>query len=84
MVGVAVSSGVVEGRAKVILKLEDAIIEEGDILVTVFTDPSWTSLFASIKGLVTEVGRIMTHGAVITREYGIIPEVVGVRKTLLN
>jgi len=77
LVGVAVSSGVVEGRAKVILKLEDAIIEEGDILVTVFTDPSWTSLFASIKGLVTEVGRIMTHGAVITREYG-IPGVVGV------
>ena len=59
-----------------ILNLEDAVIEEGDILVTKFTDPSWTPLFVSIKGLVTEVGGIMTHGAVIAREYG-IPAVVG-------
>lgn len=77
LAGVPVSSGVVEGRARVVLKLEDADIEEGDILVTVFTDPSWTSLFVSVKGLVTEVGGRMTHGAVITREYG-IPGVVGV------
>jgi len=77
LAGVAVSSGVIEGRARVILKLEDANIEEGDILVTVFTDPSWTPLFVSVKGLVTEVGGLMTHGAVITREYG-IPGVVGV------
>ncbi|ABR47717.1 pyruvate phosphate dikinase, PEP/pyruvate-binding [Alkaliphilus metalliredigens QYMF] len=77
LAGVAVSSGVIEGRAKVVLKLENANIEEGDILVTVFTDPSWTPLFVSVKGLVTEVGGLMTHGAVITREYG-IPGVVGV------
>jgi len=73
----AVSSGVVEGRARVILKMEDADIEDGDILVTAFTDPSWTPLFVSIKGLVTEVGGLMTHGAVIAREYG-LPAVVGV------
>lgn len=79
LAGVPVSSGVVEGRARVVLKLEDADIEEGDILVTVFTDPSWTSLFVSVKGLVTEVGGRMTHGAVITREYG-IPGVVGVEE----
>jgi phosphohistidine swiveling domain-containing protein len=48
-----------------------------DILVTSFTDPSWTPLFVSIKGLVTEVGGLMTHGAVIAREYG-LPAVVGV------
>ncbi|KGK90229.1 phosphoenolpyruvate synthase [Clostridium sp. HMP27] len=75
--GVPVSSGVIEGRARVVLKVDDAIIEEGDILVTAFTDPSWTPLFVSVKGLVTEVGGLMTHGAVITREYG-IPGVVGV------
>ncbi|HMJ71119.1 MAG TPA: phosphoenolpyruvate synthase [Cyclobacteriaceae bacterium] len=74
--GLAVSSGVIEGRARVILKMEDADIEEGDILVTTFTDPSWTPLFVSIKGLVTEVGGLMTHGAVIAREYG-LPAVVG-------
>lgn len=77
LVGVPVSSGIIEGTARVILKLEDANIEEGDILVTAFTDPSWTPLFVSIKGLVTEVGGLMTHGAVVTREYG-IPAVVGV------
>lgn len=59
-----------------ILNLEDANLEEGDILVTTFTDPSWTPLFLSIKGLVTEVGGLMTHGSVIAREYG-IPAVVG-------
>lgn len=74
--GLAVSSGIIEGRARVILKMEDAELEDGDILVTSFTDPGWTALFVSIKGLVTEVGGLMTHGAVIAREYG-LPAVVG-------
>ncbi|MBD2517235.1 phosphoenolpyruvate synthase [Nostoc sp. FACHB-973] len=77
IVGLPVSSGVIEGRARVILNMEDADLEDGDILVTSFTDPSWTPLFVSIKGLVTEVGGLMTHGAVIAREYG-ISAVVGV------
>lgn len=77
IVGLPVSSGMIEGRARVILNMEDADLEDGDILVTAFTDPSWTPLFVSIKGLVTEVGGLMTHGAVIAREYG-LPAVVGV------
>ncbi|PGB02487.1 phosphoenolpyruvate synthase [Bacillus toyonensis] len=77
IVGLPVSSGVIEGRARVILNMEDASLEDGDILVTAFTDPGWTPLFVSIKGLVTEVGGLMTHGAVIAREYG-LPAVVGV------
>jgi pyruvate,water dikinase len=77
IVGLPVSAGVIEGRARVILNMEDADLEDGDILVTTFTDPSWTPLFVSIKGLVTEVGGLMTHGAVIAREYG-LPAVVGV------
>lgn len=75
--GLAVSSGIIEGRARVILNIEDANLEDGDILVTSFTDPSWTPLFVAVKGLVTEVGGLMTHGAVIAREYG-LPAVVGV------
>lgn len=74
--GLAVSSGVIEGRARVIFSI-DAEFEEGDILVTPFTDPSWTPLFFLVKGLVTEVGGLMTHGSVIAREYG-LPAVVGV------
>ncbi|MBE9127860.1 phosphoenolpyruvate synthase [Coleofasciculus sp. LEGE 07081] len=77
IVGLPVSAGVIEGRARVILNMEDADLEDGDILVTAFTDPSWTPLFVSIKALVTEVGGLMTHGAVIAREYG-LPAVVGV------
>lgn len=57
--------------------MEDADLAAGDILVTSFTDPSWSPLFVSISGLVTEVGGAMTHGAVIAREYG-LPAVVGV------
>ena len=77
LVGLAVSAGTVEGRARVILDMADADLETDDILVTAYTDPSWTPLFVAIKGLVTEVGGLMTHGAVIAREYG-LPAVVGV------
>ena len=77
ILGLAVSSGLVEGRARVLKRIDDADITDGDILVTKFTDPSWTPLFVTIKGLVTEVGGLMTHGAVIAREYG-LPAVVGV------
>jgi len=75
--GLAVSAGFVEGRARVVSSFEEADLEEGDILVTEFTDPSWTPLFVSIKGLVTEVGGLITHGAIIAREYG-LPAVVSV------
>jgi phosphoenolpyruvate synthase/pyruvate phosphate dikinase len=77
LVGLPVSAGTVEGRARVILDMAEADLEAGDILVTAFTDPSWTPLFVAITGLVTEVGGLMTHGAVIAREYG-LPAVVGV------
>jgi pyruvate,water dikinase len=77
LVGLPVSAGVVEGRARVVLDMAQADLEPGDILVTAYTDPSWTPLFVAIAGLVTEVGGLMTHGAVIAREYG-LPAVVGV------
>lgn len=77
LVGLPVSAGTIEGRARVILDLAQADLEAGDILVTAHTDPSWTPLFVAVTGLVTEVGGLMTHGAVIAREYG-LPAVVGV------
>ncbi|WP_033826293.1 rifamycin-inactivating phosphotransferase [Kitasatospora sp. MBT63] len=77
LVGLPVSAGTVEGRARVILDMAQADLEAGDILVTAHTDPSWSPLFVAIAGLVTEVGGLMTHGAVIAREYG-LPAVVGV------
>ena len=77
LVGLPVSAGVIEGRARVVRDMAQADLEAGDILVTAHTDPSWTPLFVAITGLVTEVGGLMTHGAVIAREYG-LPAVVGV------
>jgi rifampicin phosphotransferase len=77
LVGLPVSAGTVQGRARVITDIEQADLKTGDILVTAFTDPSWSPLFVTIEGLVTEVGGLMTHGAVIAREYG-LPAVVGV------
>jgi len=77
LVGLPVSAGTIEGRARVILDIAQGDLDAGDILVTAYTDPSWTPLFLAIKGLVTEVGGLMTHGAVIAREYG-LPAVVGV------
>jgi rifampicin phosphotransferase len=77
LVGLPVSAGTIEGRARVVLDLAAADLEAGDILVTVYADPSWTPLFVASAGLVTEVGGLMTHGTVIARECG-LPAVVGV------
>jgi pyruvate,water dikinase len=77
LVGLAVSAGTAEGRARVVLDMAEADLAPGDVLVTAFTDPSWTPLFVTAGGLVTEVGGLMTHGAVVAREYG-LPAVVGV------
>jgi rifampicin phosphotransferase len=77
LTGLPVSAGTAQGRARVILDMAQADLDPGDILVTAYTDPSWTPAFVAIKALVTEVGGLMTHGAVIAREYG-LPAVVGV------
>lgn len=78
-VGVAVSSGVIEGIAKVITDPANEKINKGEILVAPFTDPGWTPLFINAIGLVTETGGLLTHGSVVAREYG-IPAVLGVEK----
>lgn len=75
--GSAVSSGTIEGIARVISDPQKEILNSGEILVTRFTDPAWTPLFIHAKALIMEVGGLMTHGSVVAREYG-IPAVVGV------
>lgn len=78
LTGIAVSPGVAEGIARVILDPQNAHLEPGEILVCPSTDPGWTPLFLTAAGLVMEIGGLMTHGSVVAREYG-IPAVVGVR-----
>lgn len=71
------SGGVIHGPARVLTGIAGARLEPGDILVTTHTDPSWSPLFVTAAGLLTEVGGLMTHGAVVAREYG-LPAVVAV------
>lgn len=75
--GTAASRGVVEGLARVVTDPDREVLHAGEILVAPFTDPGWTPLFVHAAGVVTEVGGLMTHGAVVAREYG-IPAVVSV------
>lgn len=77
LAGVPVSSGVVEGIARVVLDPHTTVLEKGEVLIAPFTDPGWTPLFINAVGLAMEVGGLMTHGSVVAREYG-IPAVVSV------
>ncbi|MFX0577739.1 phosphoenolpyruvate synthase [Nocardia nepalensis] len=77
LVGSPVSAGVVEGRARIVRRPEDAAFDEGDILVAPFADPAWTPLFSAVRAVVLEVGGVMAHGAVVARELG-LPAVVGI------
>ena len=77
LAGIPVSSGVIEGIARVITDPTKESINKGEILVAPFTDPGWTPLFINSAGLVMEIGGLLTHGTVVAREYG-IPAVVGV------
>jgi pyruvate,water dikinase len=75
--GSPVSPGTVEGRVRVLFDPHTSQLEPGEILVCPGTDPAWTPLFLAAGGLIMEVGGMMTHGAIVAREYG-IPAVVGV------
>jgi len=76
--GVAGSPGVVTGVARVIRGPEEfGELQNGEILVAPLTNPVWTPLFAIAGAVVTEVGGILSHGAIVAREYG-IPAVMGV------
>jgi phosphohistidine swiveling domain-containing protein len=70
--GIPCSGGIYEGVARVILNLDEIHqLQKGDILVTKFTDPGWTVALGLVSGIVTEVGGVLSHAAVIGREYGI-------------
>jgi pyruvate,water dikinase len=77
LAGSPASTGMVTGRARVVLDPVGAHLEPGEILVAPSTDPGWTPLFLTAGGLVMEMGGSNSHGAVVAREYG-IPAVVGV------
>jgi pyruvate,water dikinase len=78
LLGQSVSAGVVRGRARVVHGLDEAReLEAGEILVAASADPSWTPLFLVAGGIVLEQGGILSHPAIVAREYG-LPAVVDV------
>jgi pyruvate,water dikinase len=77
ILGTPASPGIARGIARVILSPVGARLEPGEVLVAPSTDPGWTPLFLTAGALVMEMGGMMSHGAVVAREYG-IPAVVGV------
>jgi pyruvate,water dikinase len=77
--GLGASRGIARGRLRVITQVTDLDqIERGDILVAENIDPGWTSVFPLLAGLITETGGLLSHGALLAREYG-IPAVMGVQ-----
>jgi rifampicin phosphotransferase len=70
--GVGMSKGVITGPARIIKELQDiGRVQQGDIMIVFATDPGWTPVFLVISGLVIETGGLLSHGASISREYGI-------------
>lgn len=77
LTGFAGSPGIAEGRARVVLRPDQLdTVQEGEILVSPVTSPSWTPVFGRIRGAVSDIGGIMCHAAIVSREYG-LPAVVG-------
>lgn len=83
--GMPVSHGTVKGMARVVKSLEEAnLIQKGDILIVSYTDIGWSPYFPLLSGLVTELGGLISHGAVVAREYGLpcVVNVPGATETL--
>jgi len=77
LTGAAASPGVVEGVARVVINVEEiAGVRDGDVLVCLITSPAWAPIFPKIKAVVTDIGGVMSHAAIVCREYG-LPAVVG-------
>ncbi|GFR26957.1 putative phosphoenolpyruvate synthase [Trichonephila clavata] len=82
LTGIPVCQGKIKGVARVVSNLNEArTIQNGDILITHSTDIGWTPYFPMLSGVVTVLGGLISHGAVVAREYG-LPCVVGVQKAM--
>jgi pyruvate,water dikinase len=75
--GMAASGGVAEGPARVLRSAADiAQVRDGEVLVTTVTSPAWLPAFERIVAVVTDTGGVMSHAAIVSREYG-LPAVTG-------
>ena len=76
--GTGCSKGIVKGKVKIVLNPMTTQVEDGDIIITKSTDPSWVMVFPLLKGLIVEKGSLLSHSAIISREMN-IPAIVGVQ-----
>jgi pyruvate,water dikinase len=77
LTGAAASPGVVEGPARIVIDVDEiADVRDGDVLVCPITSPAWAPIFPKIRAVVTDIGGVMSHAAIVCREYG-LPAVVG-------
>jgi len=87
LAGIPASKGILTGPVRVLDRIDDIWrVRTGEILVVPRTDPGWTPVFSKIGGLITETGGLLSHGAVVSREYGIpavtnIPDACRIFKT---
>jgi pyruvate,water dikinase len=85
--GTPISRGIATGPARVVRSAEDAaLLQKGEIMVAVFTDIGWSPFYCLIEGLVTEIGGVLSHGAVVAREYALpfvsnIPGITSIIRT---
>ena len=76
--GIPASHGIITAKARILTEIKQiSSVRAGEILIVPKTDPGWTPVFAKIGGLITETGGILSHGAVVSREYG-VPSVTNV------
>ncbi len=82
LTGIPVSRGITEGRVRLVRSMEEARkLQQGEIMVSRYTDIGWTPFYSIIRGLITEIGSPLSHGAVVAREYN-LPAVVSVKGAL--
>jgi pyruvate,water dikinase len=80
LAGIGANPGIVTGDARVVMTFQEmSQVQPGEILVVPTTDPGWTPMFGIIKGLVMEVGGVLSHGSIVAREFG-IPAVTSVQQ----
>jgi len=85
--GIPASHGIITASVRILNDVNEILsVESGEILVVPRTDPGWTPIFSKIGGLITETGGILSHGAVVSREYGIpaVTNITNARKLIKN
>ncbi|GEM_PF-4145362 len=81
--GFGASPGIIEGKVRIVLDPHENALENGEILVTYFTNPEYVPLMKKARGIITECGGVTSHAAIVSREFG-VPCIVGVKNAVIH